>query len=358
MKEVPFLSYNTNIKIAGNIVTITKFEGKQFYNYSTELFASSESQMFKGLSQEQKEKKIEEIKEENFKKSSRRAKTKIFDLIVCNVDKHLSYANKKERVKFLTLTFKENITDIEKANEEISKFFKRLSYELFNVRTNVIKYLTVPELQKRGAIHYHIVLFNCPYIQQKKMLQIWSAGGVYINAISTNNAEKVAKYITKYIAKGINVDEEKETTNINNIEENQGEKKLTDYQLYKSYGLENKKRYFCSRGLFKPLELKCQAIDEEVTEILEYLQADVKKHTDAEGNLKNNYNYVEYENEYRGKIKKYTVEVNKLETIKMVLPYIRRIMKHDKKKLTRIINYDWKKIKKARYDYLLKMSSF
>ena len=61
---------------------------------------------------------------------------------------------------FLTLTFSDNITNISYAFREFSKYIQRLNYALgFN-----LKYVAVPQFQERGAVHFHVILFNFPFI--------------------------------------------------------------------------------------------------------------------------------------------------------------------------------------------------
>jgi hypothetical protein len=49
--------------------------------------------------------------------------------------------NFDNQTKFLTLTFKENIQDIEYANNEFKKFIKRLNYNLYKTKKANLKYI-------------------------------------------------------------------------------------------------------------------------------------------------------------------------------------------------------------------------
>lgn len=66
-------------------------------------------------------------------------------------------ANEKEFKTFITLTFADNITDVEQANKQFNiwrTYIKQLKSDF--------KCVGVPEFQKRGAIHYHL-LTNIDY---------------------------------------------------------------------------------------------------------------------------------------------------------------------------------------------------
>lgn len=100
-----------------------------------------------------------------------------------------------EHDKFLTLTFKENITDIKVANNLFKKFIMKLKY---NYGLDKLKYLAVIEFQKRGAIHYHVLL-HIPYIPHKELQELWGHGFVFINAIK--HVDNLGAYILKYMTK-------------------------------------------------------------------------------------------------------------------------------------------------------------
>ncbi len=106
--------------------------------------------------------------------------------------------------KFLTLTFEENIQDLKSANYHLTKFIQKLNYTFRNSLSNPLKYVCVPEFQTRGAVHYHLVLFNFPFIDSvfKRIRNLWTEGRFVLKTINKNqNALNVANYISKYITK-------------------------------------------------------------------------------------------------------------------------------------------------------------
>lgn len=117
--------------------------------------------------------------------SVRRTRGKICRLINANPDLN----------NFLTLTFKENFTDLKEANLIFKKFIKRLKYAYPE-----LKYLAVPEFQKRGAVHYHVLL-NLGYVENSELAAIWDQGFVMINTI--RHVRNIGLYISKYIGKDL-----------------------------------------------------------------------------------------------------------------------------------------------------------
>ena len=95
--------------------------------------------------------------------------------------------------KFLTLTFAENISDLKTTNYIFNKFVMRVVYQFPD-----FEYLAVPEFQKRGAVHYHL-LCNLPVVQVSDLQEIWGQGFIKINKI--DNIDNVGAYVSKYLSK-------------------------------------------------------------------------------------------------------------------------------------------------------------
>lgn len=126
----------------------------------------------------------------------------------------IAKANRDNWESFITLTFKENITDIVYANKIFNSWVS-------NVRKlkKDFKYIAVPEFQKRGAVHYHI-LSNLGkedtniIIPQKERtektkdlttlfdVKYWSRGFARVDFIK-GDYKKIYSYICKYMTKDI-----------------------------------------------------------------------------------------------------------------------------------------------------------
>lgn len=98
-----------------------------------------------------------------------------------------------DMIRFHTLTFAENLTNVKKANYKFKKFVQRLKYQYGD-----FKYLCVIEFQKRGAVHYHYVT-NLPYIPSHKLENIWGNG--FIKVKKLKNVDNIGAYISKYLGK-------------------------------------------------------------------------------------------------------------------------------------------------------------
>lgn len=208
-KIIPYAERNVNkpyfskLIISGFNLTYVEYEQPFFKG-----FVSACRKSGRGTSREltAEEKKI------NRQKNIARARTNI---------KNLVNANPSLR-KFFTITFSDNVTDLKYANNEFTKYIKRLK----RLCKTDFKYVAVVEFQKRGAIHYHL-LCNLPFVPQKKLLELWGLGSVDIRKV--DKIQNLGSYMVKYMSKDID-----------------------------DLRLEGEKRYFRSRNLKKPKVLYAQ----------------------------------------------------------------------------------------------------
>jgi len=182
---------NKRLKICGNFVYYYQF-GKAFRIGKRKPRANNE--IF--------EDKVEQYSEQEIRdRVLKRARRKIADLVNSNAHAWFDKSGFIYKPIFLTLTFKENITDIEKANYEFTKFIQRFNYEITGQKGGYLKYVAVIEFQKRGAIHYHVMIFNLPFIKNiyDKLKIIWPAG--FFNISPIDKVRDVGFYLAKYMHK-------------------------------------------------------------------------------------------------------------------------------------------------------------
>jgi hypothetical protein len=210
----------------------------------------------------------EEEKEESKARKESYYKRKIYEI------ERLIDCNYNDKSTFLTLTFARNLEDLPEANKEFNLFIKRLKYHLKKLdeaneddetdentedvkvdeanedtedteddeakEKESLKYISIWERQERGAIHYHVIMFNLPFVEAKKLEEIWKNGFIKINLIKDEDKAtgSVSTYLTKYFVKDI------------------------------AERVREKKAYFSSRNLKKPKEWKQRLTDDEINEIL------------------------------------------------------------------------------------------
>ena len=187
-----------------------------------------------------------------------RSKAKLKNLILAN------YSNKQMPL-FITFTFAENICNPKQANPEWSKFIDRLNLFLLSLELQKAKYLTVIEFQERGAVHYHTIFFNIPYIKNIKIefARLWALGFIMIKSFVPNDNNHCANYIAKYMTKSFND---------------------------KFYS--GNKNYFASRNLIKPLKFRNE---NDILSMLQKMDNEyIVKIEHTEKYLSNKYGLVEF----------------------------------------------------------------
>lgn len=119
----------------------------------------------------------------------------------------IAKANMEHWKTFITLTFKENVKDIDYANRKFHNFITVIKrhYKDF-------MYLCVPEYQKRGAVHYHMftnidindntLMYTQEDNHKYRHIKYWRFGFTSVQSI-VNDPVKVVGYISKYMTKDI-----------------------------------------------------------------------------------------------------------------------------------------------------------
>jgi hypothetical protein len=107
--------------------------------------------------------------------------------------------------RMLTLTFRENVTDVNEAWGCLHYFVKLMRTTFDN-----FQYVAVPELQKRGAVHFHLAVRG--FYPVKLLRKYWlravgkRLGNIDLTSPRTAdktswNPKRVSNYISKYITK-------------------------------------------------------------------------------------------------------------------------------------------------------------
>jgi hypothetical protein len=132
----------------------------------------------------EKMRKDKNYEKERTERSLRRTRKNIQDILHANLD---------DKSYFLTLTFAENLQDYKKANSKFHYFMR--------IKNKNIKYLAVKEHQERGAIHYHLIVFDINDNDLKSLQESWTYGFTQSKKITNKYSYSIANYLTKYFTK-------------------------------------------------------------------------------------------------------------------------------------------------------------
>lgn len=197
------IPYNVKLVDCGDYCQLYMYESKKTKTRKKDDKSDLELTKFKTDEIENKpasEKKPTEVKLNN----SIESKNIIRSKLECQ---RLAKSNIKDWETFITLTFAENVSNIDFAN-------KRLKYFIDKVRKvkKDLKYLIIPEFQKRGAVHYHMLSnislndSSLIFVQEDnlkyKHIKYWNDGFTSVE-IMKGDVKKIIGYISKYMTKDI-----------------------------------------------------------------------------------------------------------------------------------------------------------
>ncbi len=186
-------TYHFRAIIAGHIIKLYKYTDLQICQ--------------KGKTCENRKKRedrTEEEKQKDRKKNLWRARNSLIDTINANVDRPWG-----ERLKFFTMSFKDDIFDLKEANGEFNKFIKRIEYHI----KRKVHYTVIARFQdgkrpggkvggRDGVIHYHVLFYDLPYVPHERLTGIWGRGFVWINAV--DDVDNLGVYMVEgYMGKEI-----------------------------------------------------------------------------------------------------------------------------------------------------------
>jgi len=108
----------------------------------------------------------------------------------------------RQKAVFLTLTYGKEYPDAKTAKNNLRAFFERLRRKLPRGKTSAIWRL---EFQERGAPHFHIVLFDLPFIKKEDIQETWGEiigiDRPFTRIEMIHSAKKLVNYVSKYVAK-------------------------------------------------------------------------------------------------------------------------------------------------------------
>lgn len=127
-------------------------------------------------------------------KSVRASLKRIRELINTNV-------TVPERVRWVTLTYAECMTDTKRLYSDFHAFWKRFCYWCKKEGYSKPEYISVIEPQARGAWHVHAFFIwpcSAPFVPADDLARLWGFGFVKIKAL--DNVDNAGAYFTAYLA--------------------------------------------------------------------------------------------------------------------------------------------------------------
>lgn len=126
--------------------------------------------------------------------SVKRSINRLRDIINVNV-------TDERKIRWVTLTYKDNMTDIKKLYDDFKNYRKKFNRYCDKKGYGKPEYINVVEPQGRGAWHCHIIYIwdkEAPYIPNRELAEIWGKGFVKIKAVE--GCDNIGAYFSAYLA--------------------------------------------------------------------------------------------------------------------------------------------------------------
>lgn len=143
-----------------------------------------------------------EVKEYNHSATSRKDNKSSIKRTMSNLRKLINTnITDYKKVIFVTLTYKENMTDPKQLYNDVRKFHQKL--KIYLKKNNLpfdFGYISATECQARGAFHQHNLYFfntTAPYIPNDKLQELWGRG--YTKTKSLKKVDDIGMYLTAYL---------------------------------------------------------------------------------------------------------------------------------------------------------------
>lgn len=98
-------------------------------------------------------------------------------------------------IRWITLTYAENMTDTERLYSDFKNFWKR-----FKRRWGQAEYISVIEPQGRGAWHVHLIAIydhRAPFIDNAELAELWGQG--FVNVQRVESIDNLGAYLSAYL---------------------------------------------------------------------------------------------------------------------------------------------------------------
>lgn len=159
-------------------------------------------------------------------------------------------------LRWVTLTYAENMQDLEKLYRDYSSYMKRLRRKYGRC-----EYIAVPEPQKRGSWHMHVILIypeRAPFIPNEVMRELWGHGFVRVNSL--RGVDNVGAYLSAYLG-DIEADAGQECDSVKVTQDGSKKRIVKGGRLHLYPAGMNV--YRCSRGVKRPEVYWVENIEQE-----------------------------------------------------------------------------------------------
>lgn len=105
-----------------------------------------------------------------------------------------------DRLRWVTLTYAENMTDTARLHSDFDRTRKRVYRWCERNGYDRPEYIAVAEPQERGAWHLHLLMIwqqTAPFLPNKDLAQMWGQG--YVKIVQPQDCDNIGAYLSAYL---------------------------------------------------------------------------------------------------------------------------------------------------------------
>lgn len=183
-------------------------------------------------------------------KEVRRSLARLRELINTN-------CSEPSRIRWLTLTYAENMRDLCRLHDDFKRFMQRLRRKY-----GACEYISAIEPQRRGAWHIHAILIypdKAPFLLNSTVAQMWGQGFIRVTAV--DEIDNLGAYLSAYLADYLPSDlDDGGSGSGSSAQDGNNSKRAVKGMRLHMYP-PNTNIYRCSKGIKDPEVVHARAVD-------------------------------------------------------------------------------------------------
>ena len=193
MSQIPPKNPNLAVKVTemGNVIEV-QYMSRRNYKQTIQMLQGGEQFVICATGE------IKDVEHHNTRKDNKKGLYKTFANARAVINANVTDVSK---VRWCTLTYKENMTDPKKLYKDFHDFNLRFQYYCKIHGYSKPEYIVMMEPQGRGAWHAHLLYIwqdqKAPYIANQEFREMWGHGFVRIKKL--DNVDNVGAYLTAYL---------------------------------------------------------------------------------------------------------------------------------------------------------------
>lgn len=193
MSQIPLKNPNLPVKVTemGNVIEV-QYMSKRNFKQTIQMLQGGEQYVICATGE------VKDVEHHNTRKDNKKGLYKTFANARAMINANVTDVSK---VRWCTMTYKENMTDPKRLYMDFQQFNQRFQYYCKIHGYSKPEYIVMMEPQGRGAWHAHLLYIwqdmKAPFIPNEEFRELWGHGFVKIKKL--DNVDNVGAYLTAYL---------------------------------------------------------------------------------------------------------------------------------------------------------------